>query len=295
MSHTDRLRRSPNAFRQLTGITPVAFDRLLAQLAPAYEAAEARRKDRPDRKRKPGAGPKRKLPLSDRLLMLLIYYRTYVSHAFLAFLFGVDDSTVCRNFRALEPLLAGIFRIPERKVEMQPGEIREVFFDGTERPKNRPKKRQRRYYSGKKKRHTLKNQIVVVRKRKRAGRRKKAEQKQKRRLRIAAVSPTAPGKVHDKKIYDETRAVVPAGVKAYGDTGYQGTALRTPVKKKPKQELTRRQRRGNRRISRKRIAAEHGIGKMKVWRIASERFRNPTRRHTLIIKNVAGLHNLMFA
>jgi hypothetical protein len=123
-----------------------------------------------------------------------------------------------------------------------------------------------------------------VRKRKKAGRRKKADQEQKRRLRIAAVSPTAPGKVHDKKIYDRTRAIVPSG-----------TALRTPVKKKPKQELTRRQRRGNRRISRKRIVAEHGIGKMKVWRIASERFRNPTRRHTLIIKNVAGLHNLMFA
>ena len=46
---------------------------------------------------------------------------------------------------------------------------------------------------------------------------------------------------------------------------------------------------------RKRIAAEHGIGKMKIWRIAAERYRNPTRRHTLILKNVAGLHNLMFS
>jgi len=297
MSHHERLKRSPEAFRRLTGLTSEAFDSLLAQVEPAWHDARRRRRDRPDRRRKPGAGPKHSLGVADQLLMLLIYYRTYVSHAFLAFLFGVDDSTVCRNFRLIEPLLAGIFRIPERKVELQEGEIREAFFDGTERPKNRPKKRQRRYYSGKKKRHTLKNQIVVVRKRKKAGRRKKAERQkeQKRRLRIAAVSPTAPGKVHDKKIYDSTRATVPAGVKAYGDTGYQGTALRTPVKKKPKQELTRRQRRGNRRISRKRIAAEHGIGKMKVWRIASERFRNPTRRHTLIIKNVAGLHNLMFA
>jgi hypothetical protein len=295
MSHHERLKRSPEAFRSLTGLTPEAFDSLLAQVEPAWHAAQRRRRERPNRRRKPGAGPKHSLGVADQLLMLLIYYRTYVSHAFLAFLFGIDDSTVCRNFRALEPLLAGIFRIPERKVELQPDEIKEAFFDGTERPKNRPRKRQRRYYSGKKKRHTLKNQIVVVRKRKRAGRRKKAEQKQKRRLRIAAVSATAPGKVHDKKIYDRTRAIVPAGVKAYGDTGYQGTALRTPVKKKPKQELTKRQRRGNRRISRKRIAAEHGIGKMKVWRIASERFRNPTRRHTLIIKNVAGLHNLMFA
>jgi len=294
MSHHERLKRSPEAFRSLTGLTPAAFDTLLAQVEPAWHAAQRRRRERPGRERKPGAGPKHALGVGDQLLMLLIYYRTYVSHVFLAFLFGIDDSTVCRNLRALEPLLAGLFRIPERKVELKPDEIREAFFDGTERPRSRPQKKQRRYYSGKKKRHTLKNQVVVVRKRKKAGRRK-AKQKEKRRLRIAAVSPTAAGKVHDKKIYDRTRTVVPAGVAAYGDTGYQGTALRTPVKKKPKQELTRRQRQGNRRISRKRIAAEHGIGKMKVWRIASERFRNPTRRHTLIIKNVAGLHNLMFA
>ena len=58
MSHTERLRRSPGAFRQLTGITPAAFDGLLAELAPRYEAADARRKDRPGRKRKPGAGHK---------------------------------------------------------------------------------------------------------------------------------------------------------------------------------------------------------------------------------------------
>ena len=44
-----------------------------------------------------------------------------------------------------------------------------------------------------------------------------------------------------------------------------------------------------------RVAVEHGIGKMKIWRIAAERYRNPLRRHTLIIKNVAGLHNMVFA
>lgn len=294
MSHTERLQRTPETFRRLTGLSPAAFQTLLAQVEPAWRAAQTRRRERPGRERQPGAGRKHALSVADQLLMLLIYYRTYVSHAFLALLFGVDDATVCRNFRTLEPLLAGIFRIPERKVEMQPDEIHEAFFDGTERPRNRPKKKQKRYYSGKKKRHTLKNQIVVVRKRKKAGRRKD-RQHQKRRLRVAAVSPTSPGKVHDKKVYDRTGVRLPEGVAGYGDTGYQGTGLRTPVKKKPRQELTSRQRRGNRRISRKRIVVEHAIGKMKIWRIAGERFRNPTRRHTLIIKNVAGLHNLMFA
>src|SRR5262245_55488262 len=294
MSHGERLQQTPDTFRQLTGITPAAFYQLLGQLTPRYQQTEDRRKDRPGRRRKPGAGRKHTLPLADRLLMLLIYYRTYVSHAFLGFLFGIDDSAVCRNINPLQPLLAGLFRIPERRVELRPDEVKELFFDATERPTRRPKRRQRRCYSGKKKRHTLKSQVVVARKRKRAGRRN-AGQQEKRRLRVAAVSPTAPGKVHDKKVDDRTRVRLPAGVAAYGDTGYQGTPLRTPAKRKPKGRLTRRQRRGNRRLSRKRIAVEHAIGKMKVWRIAAERYRNPVRRHTLILKNVAGLHNLMFS
>ena len=128
MMHTDRLKRSPGAFRQLTGITPAAFDRLLAELRPRHAAAEAARKDRPGRLRRPGAGRKHALTLDDRLLMLLIYYRTYVSHAFLGFLFGIDDSAVGRNVNPLGPLLAGLFRIPERRLTLEAGEIRELFF-----------------------------------------------------------------------------------------------------------------------------------------------------------------------
>ncbi len=294
MSHSERLLRRPVTFRRLTGLTPDAFGALLEQVERAWLEAQRRRRERPGRARKPGAGRKHALNVADQLLVLLIYYRTYVSHAFLGFLFSVDDATSCRTVRRLEPLLAGIFRIPERKAELREDEVRELFFDGTERPTRRPKAKQRRFYSGKKKRHTLKNQVVVVRKRKRAGRRK-AGQQERRRQRVAAVSPTAPGKVHDKKVYDQTRVLVPPGVRATGDSGYQGTALQTPVKRRRGQELTRRQRRGNARISRRRIAVEHAIGKMKTWRIASERYRNPVRRHTLIIKNVAGLHNLMFS
>src|SRR5579885_1801083 len=150
MSHSDRLKRTPDTFRQLTGISPAAFDQLLAQLTPRYHEAEARRKDRPGRRRKPGAGRKHALALADRLLMLLLYYRTYVSHAFLGFLFGIDDSAVGRNINPLQPLLAGIFRIPERKVTLQPDDVRELFFAATEQPRGRPKRKQRRYYSGKK-------------------------------------------------------------------------------------------------------------------------------------------------
>ena len=290
MTHADRLMRSPAAFRRLTGLTPAAFRRLLGEVAVADDQARYRRAARPGRRRKAGAGRKPALPLADRLLMLLVYYRTYVPHTVLGFLFGIDDSNVSRSNRRLEPLLAGIFRVPERKVTLTPEEIRELFFDSTERPTCRPVRGQKRFYSGKKRRHTLKTQVVVVRVRKRAGR-----GRQRRRLRIAAVSATFPGSVHDKKVFDRVGVAIPDGATGYGDTAYLGTGLRTPRRKPPKGQLTPRQKAGNRRVGRKRVAVEHGIGKMKVWRVAAERWRNPRRRHTLVMKNVAGLHNRMFA
>jgi hypothetical protein len=290
MTHADRLLRAPRTFRRLTGLTPAAYRRLLGEVAAADEQARDRRAARPGRVRKAGGGRRPALPLADRLLMLLVYYRTYVPHTFLGFLFGLDDSNVSRSNRRLEPLLAGVFRIPERKVGLTPEEIRELFFDSTERPTARPVRGQKRFYSGKKRRHTLKTQVVVVRVRKRPGR-----GRQRRRVRIAAVSPTFPGSVHDKKVFDRTRVVIPSGAAGYGDTGYLGTGLTTPRRKPPKGRLTRRQKAGNRRVGRKRVAVEHGIGKLKVWRVAAERWRNPRRRHTLMMKNVAGLHNRMFA
>src|SRR4051812_11886816 len=207
MTHADRLQQTPATFRRLTGITPAAFRRLLGEVTAADYQARARRASRPERRRKAGAGRKPALPLADRLLLLLVYYRTYVPHTFLGFLFGLDDSNVSRSNRRLEPLLAGIFRIPEREVELTPGEIQELFFDSTERPTNRPVRGQKRFYSGKKRRHTLKTQVAVVRVRKRPGR-----GPQRRRVRIAAVSASFPGSVHDKKVFDRTGVVIPPGV-----------------------------------------------------------------------------------
>ena len=295
-THADRLRRSPANFRALTGLTPAKFDALLAEVEPRHAAAEARRLNRPDRERRPGAGPKHTLAPADRLLMLLVYYRTHVSHAFLGFLFGLDDSNVGRNMNPLQPLLAGIFRIPERRVELGPDEVRELFFDATEQPTDRPGRGQRAFYSGKKKRHTVKHQVVVVRKRKPPGRRPAGAGPHPRRLRVAAVSPAHGGRTHDKRVYDLARTYGPAGVPRTGDLGYRGVpGMRVPHRKPVGRDLPPRERAGNRRLARRRVAAEHGIGKMKVWRVVADRYRGPRRRHTLVFKNVAGLHNRMFA
>jgi hypothetical protein len=222
--------------------------------------------------------------------MLLIYYRTYTTDAFPGFLFGVDDAAVGRDINPLRPLPAGVFRIPERRVKLDPEDIRELFFDATERPTRRPERGRREFDSGKKKRHTIKTRVGVVRRTQPPG-----PGAEPREVRIAAVCPSVPGKAHDKKLYDRSRVVAPRDAKRTGDTAYLGTGLTTPTRKPRRGEPTEGRKSENRRVARRRVVAEHGIGKMKVWRVAAERYRNPVGRHTLIMKDVAGLHNLMFA
>ena len=148
------------------------------------------------------------------------------------------------------------------------------FFDGTEQPINRPKKHQRKSYSGKKKHHTIKWQIVT------------RDGKQ-----LDAVSKSYPGKTHDKKIYDKTRVERPPDSRSVGDTGYLGTNLVQPVKKKKGKKLTKAQKKYNKKISRLRIKAEHAIAAMKHFRVVRDQFRNPLKSHNLYVKNVAGLVN----
>ena len=270
-----RLRKKPTTFRQFTGLTVAAFDQLRAELEPVLAARRAKAQSRRPRRRKPGAGRKPKLGPDDRLLLVLMYYRVYVTQVVLGGLFGVDAGTACRTIRAVGLALAGVFRIPERKVRLGADELAEAFVDATEHPIHRPTRGQKRYYSGKKKRPG------------RGGPRP-------RKVRIAAVSEAAPGATHDKKVYDRSGLELPAGVPGTGDTAYLGTRLQVPTRKPRGRPLTDRQKAGNRRLARRRVVVEHGIGKMKVWRIAADLYRNPRSRHTVVMKNVAGLHNRMF-
>ena len=57
--------------------------------------------------------------------MRLLCHRTDTTHAVLGLLFALDDRTAGRNRSPLQPPLAGVFRIPERRVELAPDESRE--------------------------------------------------------------------------------------------------------------------------------------------------------------------------
>ena len=60
------------------------------RIASKYEEYERRRLSK-RRKRDIGAGRKFKLELKDRFLMLLVYYRLYITYTFSGFLFDLDQ------------------------------------------------------------------------------------------------------------------------------------------------------------------------------------------------------------
>jgi flagellar biosynthesis chaperone FliJ len=272
MVNLHKLYKKPKVFQRLTGLTPDKFEQLLIRLEPLFKESELKRKKTTNRKRKLGGGRKQKLSLGQALFMLLLYYRTYTSHMFLSMVMGIDDSSVCHYFKRIQPLLAQIFRIPERKIKMSEDEILELIIDATEQESQ---KRDGSGYSGKKKKNTVKTQIMVTHEGK-----------------IKSVSRSVPGNMHDKKLYDKTGAYTTIKVKRKGDLAYIGTSCQTPIKKKKNKELTPEQKSFNKQFSRTRIGVEHVFAHLKKFNILNHKFRNSINNYNLIFKNIAGIRNL---
>jgi hypothetical protein len=278
------IKKRPTLFRSLTGLPFDKFTELLKQIEPLYEQSEAKRLYKDKRERKQGGGRQKQLDLSNQLLMLLMYYRLYVSQEFLGLIFSLHNCNVSRQIKYLEPLLAKVFKIPTRKIKLEEENLTEeelidIFIDATEQQIRRPKRKQKKYYSGKKKKHTIKNQLVVTGKGK-----------------ILSVSRSSPGSKHDKKLHDETKLIHDKSAKPISDLGYLGAVgVTMPIKKSKLKKLTFEDKKFNKELSKHRIIVEHTIGKMKVFQILSQRYRNDLSKHSLVFKNIAGLHNLLYA
>ncbi len=146
----DRLVRRPSIFRSFSGLEVSEFDSLYGRVESGYEESEEERLSRRDRKRAVGAGGRFKLLLKDRLLMLLVYYRLYVTFTLAGFLLDLDQSNVYRDIRYLEPLVKGCIPLPKKihnltrrlrtieEVEVYFPEFK-AFIDATEQEIPRPK------------------------------------------------------------------------------------------------------------------------------------------------------------
>jgi hypothetical protein len=75
------------------------------EITKKYENHEIKRlscKRKENRKRKIGAGRHFKLNLKDRFVMLLVYYRLYITYTLAGFLFDLDQSNICRDIQKIE-------------------------------------------------------------------------------------------------------------------------------------------------------------------------------------------------
>ena len=290
-----KLSKKPDIFKSFTGLEIKEFDILYQAIKSNYKEYEIKRLDRPNRKNKIGQGRKFNLDLIDRLLMLLVYYRLYITFTLTGFLFDIDQSNVYRNIRHLEPLVKEGIPLPKKvhKITKKIGDIEgllkyfpemKAFVDATEQEIPRPKNRRRRknYYSGKKKKHTVKTQIIT----------------NKGGL-IFHKTGHVNGKKHDYELFKKKHPPIPPDIELNGDSGYQGIQKgfpeiksRIPIKKPRGKNLEKKDKKHNRKLSKERVVVEHVIGKMKKFNIMGTKFRNKLKRYDDMTSIVTGLINL---
>jgi hypothetical protein len=283
-------------FKSFTGLTVQEFDDIYKkEITKRYHDYETKRlSKRKDRKRDTGAGRPFKLDIKDRFLMLLVYYRLYITYTLAGFLFDLDQSNICRDIQKIASLIRQCIPIPQKiynitKRLKTPEEVERYFpgfiavIDSTEQQIPRPvdKRKRKAYYSGKKKRHTVKTQLMV-----------------NNHGIIIHKLGYKKGRRHDYDIYKENHPGTPKKVVNVFDLEYLGVETdfleqlsSIPNRKKRNLELSQEEKEYNMNHSKKRIVIEHTICRLKKYRIMSQIFRNRLRKYDRISDIVTGLVN----
>ena len=268
----ERLARRPQNFLRLTGVSVDKFNQITKEIETAWE------KQIVSKKKSPAGRTSNLKTLEDKVLALMVYYRTYITHEFIGYLMGLHNSNICRLFKLLEPMLARKITITKDR-SLTKEEVLKIIADVTEQPTQRPSKKQKKYYSGKKKRHAVKTEIVV-----------------KDNGQILSVSRMAPGRRHDFRMRKEGKPL-PAFSSKYVDSGYQGlqkitTGVTLPFRGSKKHPLTHEQKMHNKALASFRVKVEHKIRELKIFKILKETYRNFQKKHNMRFNIIAGIVNL---
>jgi hypothetical protein len=102
--------------------------------------------------------------------------------------------------------------------------------------------------------------------------------------------------VHDFKVFKNSKLPINANKLILVDAGYQGLQkhhlkCKLPIKRTKTKLLNDLEKQQNLQLSKKRVVVEHVIGKVKVFRIMSERYRNRRKKHTQRMKFICGIYN----
>ena len=297
------LSKKPAIFKNFTGLEVAEFDALTSKMQEKYYAYEQKRLAREDRKRRTGAGHPFKLSLTDRLLMLLLYYHLYPSSTLLGYLFDLGQTNVLKDIRSLEPLVCDVLPLPKKQDEkvrrlQTLDEIEAVFpgfkafLDATEQEIPRPhnKRKRKTHYSGKKKRHAVKTQLTV-----------------NQDGFIVHKTPHAMGSTHDYTLYKRSHPDLPNNVRLGLDLGYKGIEKDypklncvLPIKRKNPgrgkrgvkgPELSAEQKAFNKALAKERVVVEHTNSRVKKFRVWADEFRNRLKHYDVMTNIVCGLVN----
>ena len=262
--------------RALFGLEPAALGQLLATaLPPLVEKRYAQQEAKKDRKRAVGGGRRRKLLPFQEVLLTLVYLRHNVSHAVCGQMFNVSADISENSFHEVILLLRDVCpadrwdaekKWTRREPTWHPDTLDLVLVDSFETPIPRSSlpDAQRKFYSGKKKRHTTKTQIVTD-----------------RRGEVLSIEPGHPGPLSDKKLYEASAAAgqYPRAARR-ADLAYVGVSeMLLPHKRKRGKagqkapDLTAAQKEENRHAARERVPVEHGVRRVKAWRILRDEYR----------------------
>lgn len=104
------------------------------------------------------------------------------------------------------------------------------------------------------------------------------------------------GKKHDFKVFKESLVRFKEETKVLTDTGILGLQkihrnTSMPKKKSKKHPLTKEDKQQNKELSSQRVLNEHVIGKVKRFKIVSDRYRNRRKRFGLRFNLIAGIYN----
>jgi DDE superfamily endonuclease/Helix-turn-helix of DDE superfamily endonuclease len=288
----EQVKDCPRILQSLTSLNPKEFEGLLPSFEAAWDTYVQETFLSGGRQRAYGGGRKAKLhKLEDKLLFILMYFRQYPTQEVQGFFFGMSQAQSCEWVHKLTRLLNQALGEEQQLPERDPAGLMDVLgacpslefmIDGTERPLQRPQDKEARksYYSGKKKRHTVKNNVIT-----------------QRGGKVLYVSDTFEGRKHDKSIADEEQYEFPEGSKLWQDSGFQGyqpegVTVQQPQKKPRGKKLTKKQKSGNKKISKVRVEVEHQIGGIKRCQIVVQPFRNYADHYIDdVIETACGLHN----
>jgi len=105
------------------------------------------------------------------------------------------------------------------------------------------------------------------------------------------------GNLHDFRLFKASYAGIAEDILCLADTGYLGIHTihansQIPAKKSKLHPLSSEQKAANRELASQRIFCEHIIGRLKVFHILSDRYRNRRKRFRLRFNLIAAIYNL---